>query len=63
MNGLKSFFVWAVLLVVLYATWQVIAADGWRAGGIFLLILLVFAAIVGGIHDILTAPFRSRRSD
>jgi len=62
MSLLKSFVVWAVLLVALYAAGQVVAADGWRAGGIFLLILLVCAASVGGIHDILTAPFRSRRS-
>lgn len=63
MNLLKSFVVWAVLLVVLYATGQVIDAEGWRAGGIFLLVLLVFFGLVAGIADMLLTPFRNRRPD
>lgn len=62
METLKSLLIWAVLILVLYATGEVIAADGWPAGGVFLLVVLVFAAIVGGIHDLLTAPFRNRRN-
>lgn len=60
METLKSLFIWAVLILVLYATGQVIAADGWPAGGVFLLVALVFAAIVVGIRDTLAAPFKNR---
>lgn len=62
MNLLKSFIVWAVLLMMLYATWQVVSADGWLAGGVFLLVLLVFFGLVAGIAGMLLAPFCSRRS-
>lgn len=62
METLKSFIVWALLLVVLYATGQVIDADGWLAGGVFLLVLLVFFGMVAGIADTLLAPLRSRRT-
>ncbi|GMV55033.1 MAG: hypothetical protein AMXMBFR6_08380 [Betaproteobacteria bacterium] len=61
MNLLKSFFVWAALLMVLYATEQVIDADGWLAGGVFLLVLTVFFGLVVGVADMLLAPFRNRR--
>lgn len=61
MNLLKSFFAWAALLVVLYATGQVIDADGWLAGGVFLLVLTVFFGLVAGVADMLLAPFRNRR--
>lgn len=63
MNGLKSFVVWAVLLVVLYATGQVIDADGWLAGGVFLLVLLVFFGFCAGIANMLLTPFRNRQTD
>jgi len=60
METLKSLFIWAVLILVLYATGEVIAADGWPAGGVFLLVVLVFAALVSGISDLLTLPFKKR---
>lgn len=63
MDTLKSFIVWAVLLVVLYATWQVIDADGWLAGGVFLLVLLVFFGLCAGIANMLLIPFRNRPTD
>jgi hypothetical protein len=63
MNLLKSFIVWAALLVVMYATGQVIDADGWLAGGVFLLVLLTFFGFVTGIADMLLTPFRNRRTD
>jgi hypothetical protein len=62
MTLLKSFIAWAVLIVVLYATGEVIAADGWLTGGGFLLTLLVFFAIVSGIRDLLTLPFKNHRN-
>ena len=64
MNGLKSFVVLAVLqLVVLYATGQVIDADGWLAGGVLLLVLLVFFGFCSGIANMLLTPFRNRQTD
>lgn len=63
MQMLKSFAVWTVLLAVLYAAGQVVAAEGWAAGGVFLLALTLFFGFVGGLADLLAAPFRRSRPD
>lgn len=62
MDLLKSFIAWAVLIVVLYATGKVIAADGWLAGGVFLLAVALFFGIIEGIRGFLSAPFSCRRN-
>lgn len=62
METVKTAFVTSILAGVLYAAGQVVAAEGWKAGGVFLLIVIAFLSLVAGVADVLTAPFRNRRN-
>ena len=61
MNLLKSLIAWAVLIVVLYAAGQVVAAEGWLAGTIFLLVTAFFVGAVVALGDLIASPFKRRR--
>lgn len=63
MATVKSFLVLAVLLALLAIAAHVGSAEGWLAGGVFLIVMLFFLSLCAGLAEMLTAPFRNRRND
>ena len=63
MKLMISFLAWAVLLCLLYIAGLVVAADGWVAGGVFLLGTVLFAAVMGAIYNFLAGLFTCRKVD
>lgn len=56
----KSLLAWAVLLGLLYVAGLVVAADGWMAGGVFLIGAVLLLALFGALFDLLTRLFKHR---
>jgi len=53
-----SLLAWAILLGLLYVAGLVIAADGWLAGGVFLVVAVLLLGLFGTLCSALTGLFR-----
>lgn len=52
-----------VFSAILYGAGQVVAAEGWISGGIFIAAVILFTSLVAGVAQILVLPFIRRRGD
>jgi hypothetical protein len=60
MKLVKSLLVWAVLIGLFAIGWRVVAADGWLAGGVFLIGAVLLLALFGALFDLMSRLFRNR---
>ncbi|MBS1247427.1 MAG: hypothetical protein H6R48_216 [Proteobacteria bacterium] len=60
MKLMKSLLAWSVLLGLLTIAGRVVAADGWLAGGVFLIGAVLLLALFGALFDLLSRLFRHR---
>ena len=63
MESFKSLAILSLAAFVLVGAWQVIAADGWLAGGVFLAGALLIISLFCGIFDLMFRLFSRRRGD
>ena len=63
MKHFKALAGLAILGAILYGAAQVVAAEGWINGGIFLAAVILFMSLVAGIARIVVLPFIRRGGD